>query len=45
MVSLQYTGHPLFDIGLATITAFARKDDPADLTLDDLNKVADYIET
>ncbi len=45
MVSLHYTGHPLFDVGLAAITAFARKDDPADLTLDDLNKVADYIET
>src|SRR5437588_10981736 len=38
-------GHPLFDIGLATITTFVGKNDPADLTLDDLNKVADYIET
>ncbi len=45
MVSLYYTGHPLFDVGLAAITAFSYKDDPADLTVDDLNKVADYIET
>ena len=45
MVSLYYTGHPLFDVGLAAITAFSYKDDPADLTVDDLDKVADYIET
>jgi CRISPR-associated protein Cst1 len=45
LVTLHYTGHPLFDVGLATITAFARKEDPAELTLDDLDKVAGYIET
>src|SRR6266566_7316947 len=45
MVPLHYMGHPLFDIGLATITTFVGKDDPADLTVDDLDKVADYIET
>lgn len=45
MVSLHYTGHPLFDVGLAAITAFSYMDDPADLTVNDLNKVADYIET
>src|SRR6266699_478579 len=38
-------GHPLFDVGLATITTFVGKDDPTDLTMDDLDKVADYIET
>src|SRR2546423_12738809 len=43
--SLDYMGHPLFDIGLATIVAFVEKDDPAKLTEDDLDKVADYIET
>jgi CRISPR-associated protein Cst1 len=41
---LQYTGHPLFDVGVATVTAFAGKRDPAAVTIDDLGKVADYIE-
>src|SRR6266516_391095 len=45
MVPLHFMGHPLFDIGLATITTFVGKDDPTDLTMDDLDKVADYIET
>jgi CRISPR-associated protein Cst1 len=45
VVSLDYVGHPLFDVGLATITTFVGKDDPTDLTMDDLDKVADYIET
>lgn len=45
MVTFHYTGHPLFDVGLATITAFVDKDVPEDLTYDDLAKVADYIET
>jgi CRISPR-associated protein Cst1 len=45
VIQLNYTGHPLFDVGLAAITAFSYKDDPADLTVDDLDKVADYIET
>jgi len=40
---LKYTGHPLIDVGVATITAFAGKDDPADLTEADLDKIADYI--
>ncbi len=44
MVQLDYTGHPLFDIGLAAITAFVGKNDPTDLTYADLIKVADYIE-
>lgn len=45
MVALHYTGHPLFDVGLATITVFADKDIPEEITEDDLAKVADYIET
>lgn len=42
---LQYMGHPLFDVGLAAIVAHVEKENPADLTLDDLYKVAEYIET
>jgi CRISPR-associated protein Cst1 len=45
VVALHLTGHPLFDVGLAAITAFVDKDAPEDLTQDDLEKVADYIET
>lgn len=40
---LEYTGHPLVDVGIATITAFAGKRDPAQLTEADLDEVADYI--
>src|SRR5690348_16869521 len=45
MLSLDYTGHPLFDVGLAAIVAHVDKDSPADLTEDDLHSVADYIDT
>ncbi len=41
---LKYTGHPLVDVGVATITAFANKRDPTQLTEKDLDEVADYIE-
>jgi CRISPR-associated protein Cst1 len=41
---LRYTGHPFVDIGVATITAFAGKHDPSQLVLDDLERMADYIE-
>lgn len=41
---LKYTGHPLIDVGIATITAFVNKPDPTLVTEDDLNEVADYIE-
>lgn len=41
---LKYTGHPLMDVGVATITAFAGKSDPANITADDLNAIATYIE-
>ncbi|MDW8101158.1 MAG: type I-B CRISPR-associated protein Cas8b1/Cst1 [Anaerolineae bacterium] len=40
---LKYTGHPLVDVGVATIAAFVNKRDPASLTEDDLDKVADYM--
>jgi len=40
---LKYTGHPLVDVGVATIAAFARKRDPTSLTEGDLDKMADYI--
>src|SRR6266852_3253861 len=45
MLQLDYTGHPLFDVGLAAMTAFVHKDNPTDLTYADLSEVADYIET
>lgn len=41
---LNYTGHPFVDVGVATITAFAGKKVPAEVTADDLSAVADYIE-
>lgn len=41
---LRYTGHPLLDVGVATITAFANKDDPAMVTEEDLELTAAYIE-
>jgi CRISPR-associated protein Cst1 len=40
---LRYTGHPLVDIGIATIVAFARKGDPGEITEADLGQVTDYI--
>ncbi len=40
---LRYTGHPLVDIGVATITAFVNKRDPTQLTESDLDKIVDYI--
>lgn len=44
MLDLDYTGHPLFDVGLAAIVACAEKEYPAELTEDDLNKAATFIE-
>jgi CRISPR-associated protein Cst1 len=40
---LRYTGHPLVDVGVAAIAAFAGKRDPAQLTEADLDAMADYI--
>lgn len=41
---LRYTGHPLIDVGIAAIAAYAKKRRPEDLTSDDLSNVATYIE-
>lgn len=40
---LKFTGHPLVDIGIATLTAFAAKRDPTQLTEADLEAAVDYI--
>ncbi|MFN3706287.1 MAG: type I-B CRISPR-associated protein Cas8b1/Cst1 [Thermoflexales bacterium] len=40
---IQWTGDPYVDIGLATILAFCDKDDPAQLTPEDLEGVAQWI--
>jgi len=41
---LDYTGHPFIDVGLATLAAHAGKRTISDLTIDDLERVARYIE-
>lgn len=40
---MRYTGHPLVDVGVATIAAFAKKRDPTSLNEADLDKVADFM--
>ena len=40
---MKYTGHPFVDVGIATITAFAGKKRPEDLTEADLDAIAGYI--
>ncbi len=40
---LKYTGHPFVDVGIATITAFAGKKNPEQLTIGDLDQIADYM--
>jgi len=40
---LKYTGHPLVDVGIATITAFANKHDPTELTEADLHEIAMFM--
>ncbi len=42
-MDLDYTGHPFLDVGLATLTAFARKRHPRELTKEDLKQAADYM--
>ncbi len=44
MQKLRYTGHPFVDVGVAAITAYAEKTDPEDVTEEDLERVADFIE-
>ncbi|HIE12336.1 MAG TPA: type I-B CRISPR-associated protein Cas8b1/Cst1, partial [Desulfotomaculum sp.] len=41
---LRYTGHPLFDVGAATVAAFAGKSEPGLVTQADLERVASFIE-
>lgn len=41
---LKLTGFVLPDVGILTITAFAKKDDPAQVTREDLDNMADYLE-
>ena len=40
---LDYTGHPLVDVGLATIVAFAGKDHPGELIEADFDTIAAYM--
>lgn len=39
----RYTGHPLLDVGIATITAFVNKSNPLSLTELDLDEMADFM--
>ncbi len=41
---LQYSGHPFYDVGVATITAFSEKSDPSLVTKNDLERVASFME-
>jgi CRISPR-associated protein Cst1 len=41
---LEATGHPFIDVGLATLAAYAGKRRIADLTTEDLERAAQYIE-
>src|SRR5215510_499725 len=41
---LSYTGHPLVDVGIATITALVEKHSPEQLTADDLRKAGGLLE-
>ena len=40
---LRWTGHALVDVGVAGLCAFAKRPRPEDLTLDDLDAVADFL--
>ncbi len=40
---LKWTGHPLADVGVATLCAMAGKDDPTELTLEDLDSAGKEI--
>lgn len=41
---LKYTGHPIVDVGVATIVAFAGKPGPEEVTHEDLLDIAKYME-
>lgn len=40
---LNWTGHPLVDVGIAALTAFSKRAAPSDLTEADLAAAADYL--
>lgn len=40
---LKYSGHPLIDVGVATIVAFSNKDSPDQITQNDLEAMAKYM--
>uniref|UniRef100_A0A7C4QT91 Type I-B CRISPR-associated protein Cas8b1/Cst1 n=1 Tax=Schlesneria paludicola TaxID=360056 RepID=A0A7C4QT91_9PLAN len=40
---LNWTGHPLADVGVATLCAMAGKDDPRDLTIEDLDAAGEEL--
>ena len=42
---LEWTGHPFVDAGVAGLTVFAEKRDPAEVTEDDLSKFAKWAES
>lgn len=41
---LKWTGHPLLDVGIATVCAMVGKDLPRQLTLEDLDRAAEEME-
>jgi CRISPR-associated protein Cst1 len=41
MTLLRWTGHPLADVGVATLCAMVDKENPEDLTLEDLDQCGD----
>ena len=42
-IGLQFTGHPLVDVGVATIVAFAGRSRPEEVTEGDLEAIASYM--
>src|SRR5438105_12703073 len=42
---LEFTGHALVDVGIAGLCAFARRREPGELTLEDLDAASDFMET
>src|SRR5262249_1169385 len=40
---LKWTGHPLVDVGIATATCFCERERPEDVTVEDLDKLAEYL--
>ena len=41
---LRYTGQPLVDVGAATIAAFSGKREPQQVTADDMERLATWLE-